>query len=79
MMEEWRNLNTLFITRKYFCNKVTLILPKLALMKILLKICFLFFLFISVQAVGQDNISDTKSEKKNEVESAKLKRKKVNH
>jgi hypothetical protein len=44
-------------------------------MKILLKVSFLFFLFIAAPAFSQDNTTASES-KKNDVESRKLKRKK---
>ena len=43
-------------------------------MKLLFKLLFLLFLFVSVPAFSQEN---TKTEKKNDVESRKLKRKKA--
>ena len=45
-------------------------------MKILVKLIFFYFLFVSVPSMAQDNASDTKTEKKNDVESARIKRKK---
>ena len=46
-------------------------------MKTLLKICFLLFMFMSVPALAQDNSPDTKSENKNDIENARVKRKKA--
>jgi ABC-type transport system involved in cytochrome bd biosynthesis fused ATPase/permease subunit len=61
-------------------SKVTLFLSKLALMKIGSKIFILLVLItlcVSVPAFSQDNASETKTEKKNDVESRKIKRKKA--
>jgi hypothetical protein len=46
-------------------------------MKTCLKLFFLFFIFISIQAFAQEKTADSKTEKKNDVESRKLKRKKA--
>jgi len=46
-------------------------------MKILLQLSFFFFLFISIPAMPQSNGTDTKTEKKNDVESARMKRQKA--
>ena len=46
-------------------------------MKILLQLSVLFFLFFSVPAMSQDNGADTKTEKKNDVENARMKRQKA--
>lgn len=46
-------------------------------MKILLKLSFLFLIFTSIPVLSQDNIADAKTEKKNDVESARMKRQKA--
>ena len=46
-------------------------------MKILLQLFFFFFLFVSIPVMSQDNGSDAKTEKKNDVESARIKRQKA--
>ena len=45
-------------------------------MKIFITLFFFFFLFVSLPAFSQDNASEAKTEKKNDVESRKIKRKK---
>ena len=45
-------------------------------MKTLLKLSFLFFLFVSAPVFSQEGGSDAKTENKNDVENAKLRRKK---
>jgi hypothetical protein len=46
-------------------------------MKIFFRLSFILFLFVSAPVFSQDNAANTKTEKKNDVESRKLKRKKA--
>jgi len=46
-------------------------------MKILVQLSVLCFLFVSIHAMSQENGAETKTEKKNEVENARMKRQKA--
>ncbi|MBI4931576.1 MAG: hypothetical protein HY841_12475 [Bacteroidetes bacterium] len=46
-------------------------------MKILIQLSFFFLIFVSIPVIAQDKGTDTKTEKKNDVESARMKRKKA--